>query len=375
MNTPKRLLFVVNVDWFFISHRLPLALAAKESGYEVHIATEITQHLEELEAYGLIVHKLDLKRGYKNLMEELKGFISLIRVFLQINPDLVHLVTIKPVLYGGIIAKFTGVPALIIAISGLGHVFGAKGIIAVIRRLLVVMLYRFIMSHKRLKVVFQNPTDCARLVGFARLDKNKTVMIKGAGVDLKIYNFMPIPEDIPCVIMASRLIADKGVWQFVEAAHILKNRGIVARFCLVGSINLDNPTSLNENDIEKLKQDKVVEVWGYKTNMAQVIQQATIVTLPSFYNEGLPKILIEAAACGRPIITTNMPGCVEAVEDGITGLIIPPRDSIALADALNKLLKDRTRCISMGTAGRRKAETEFDLTSVVSKHLELYQNA
>jgi glycosyltransferase involved in cell wall biosynthesis len=370
----KRLLFVVNADWFFLSHRLPLALAAKKAGYEVHVAVGITDRMKELKSHGLIVHELVLDRGNSHLVGEFKSLITLVRIFRRVTPDIVHLVTIKPVLYGGIAAKWTHVPVVIAAISGLGYVFVAHGVKAAIRRRVVGLLYRIATSHKRLTVIFQNPTDQADLIRLVGLDEKKTVMIKGSGVDLQAYHIAPIPEGVPCVVMACRLIADKGVWQFVDAARLLKERRVVARFCLVGSIDPDNPTSLSDTDLRYLAQEGLIELWGYRSDMVSVMQQATIVALPSFYGEGLPKVLIEAAACGRPIVTTDMPGCREAVVDGVTGLLVPSRNSVALADAIDKLLSDRQRCIAMGKAGRHKAEAEFDLTVVVSKHLRLYES-
>lgn len=371
----KRLLFVVNVDWFFLSHRLPLALAAKNAGYEVHVAVGITDRLQELQSHGLIVHKLVLQRGCARLWAEFKTLIDLVRIFQQLKPDLVHLVTIKPVLYGGIAAKWTRVPAVVAAISGLGHVFVARGVKAVLRRWVIGLVYRRALSHKGLTVIFQNSEDRAGLERLAGITLHKTETIKGSGVDLRAYAMTPLPEGVPCVVMACRLIADKGVWEFVEAASLLKCRGVKVRFCLVGDIDSDNPASLTSVDLERIRRDGSVELWGYRHDMANVMQQATVVALPSFYGEGLPKVLIEAAACARPIVTTNMPGCREAVVDGVTGCLVPPRDAVALADVLQQLLADRLRCVAMGEAGRRKAEVEFDLEAVVRKHLQIYEYA
>lgn len=370
----KRLLFVVNVDWFFLSHRLPIALAAMKEGYEVHLAVGITDCLEQLESCGLIVHKLALERGNMRLIPELLSVFELVRIFRLVKPDLVHLVTIKPVLYGGIAAKLTCVPSVVAAISGLGYIFVSSGTKAVIRRFLVGLLYRIALSHDRLTVIFQNSSDQADLIRLAGIDDKKTLIIKGSGVDLKTYQMYPLPEGVPCVVMASRLIADKGVWFFVEAARLLKKRGVIARFCLVGSIDLDNPTSLSDGDLRILNEEGSVELWGHRTDMVRVMEVATVIALPSFYGEGLPKILIEAAACGRPIVTTNIPGCRDAIDNGKTGLLVLPKDAVSLADALQKLLEDRLLCEVMGKAGRRKAEAEFDLNAVVHDHITVYES-
>lgn len=344
-----------------------------KAGYEVHIAVGITDRLQELQSHGLIVHEITFQRGSTKLWTEIKTLIKLVRIFRQVKPDIVHLVTIKPVLYGGIAARLTRVPAIVAAISGLGYVFVARGTMAFLRRTMIGFIYRLALSHKRTTVIFQNPEDRASLIRLAGIAMHKTEIIKGSGVELQTYNKTPLPEGVPCVVMACRLIADKGVWEFVQAANLLKHRSVVARFCLVGSIDPGNPASLTPSDLEKIQNEGSVELWGHRQDMVNVMQQATVVALPSYYGEGLPKVLIEAAACARPIITTDMPGCRDAIADNVTGYLVPPRNADALANTLQQLLADRSRCVSMGQEGRLKAEAEFDLDIVVRKHLQIYK--
>lgn len=368
---PKRLLFVVNVDWFFASHRLPIALAAREAGYEVHVATEPTSHKERFEQLGLIVHDVPFGRGSASAVGGLRAFLSLCGVIRRVQPHIVHLVTIKPVLLGGIAARLLRVPAKVSAISGLGFVFVSRGLISHLRRIPIQLLYALALRHSNARVIFQNDSDFKQVVRMARIPKTQVRMIRGSGVDLA--RFHPQANAIvepPIVLMAARLLWDKGVREFVEAAEILREHA--TRFVLVGDIDPGNPASLSSEDLEKLKAEKPVEHWGHQADMASVLAQATIVILPS-YREGLPKVLLEAAACRKPVITTDVPGCRDATQPGLSGLLVPCRDAAALALAIKELLDDPRRALDMGRAGRIWVETEHSIEKVVGEHLAIYE--
>jgi len=367
------LLFVVNVDWFFLSHRLPIALEAMRQGYQVHIATGLTDKLNELQRNGLVVHPLVLDRSSAGLGNTWRTMVQLLQIFRAVQPDVVHLVTIKPVLLGGLVARLAGVPAVVAAVSGLGFVFVAKGVKASARRWLVGGLYRLALGHSNLRVIFQNPNDRASLVRLAHLPDRKVAMIRGSGVDLTQYGVMPMPLGMPVVLLAARLLADKGVLEFVQAARLLKQRGCKARFVLVGTVDTANPTSFTYADVSGWVDDGVVEWWGHRTDMPQVLATAQVVVLPSYYGEGLPKVLIEAAACGRVVITTDHPGCCDAIDPGVTGVLVPVRNAVALADAIEILINDPLRCQVMGDAGRALAEKAFDVRQVVVAHLQIYR--
>jgi len=366
------LLFVVNVDWFFLSHRLPIALEAMRQGYQVHIATGLTDKQGELQRNGLVVHPLALDRSSAGLGNAWRTMVQLWRIFRAVRPDLVHLVTIKPVLLGGLVARLAGVPAVVAAVSGLGFVFVAKGVKASARRWLVGGLYRLALGHHNLKVIFQNPDDRASLARLAHLPRRKVAMIRGSGVDLTQYGVMPTPPGMPVVVLAARLLADKGVLEFVQAARLLRQRGCNARFVLVGTLDTANPTSFTDADVTAWVHDGVVEWWGHRADMPQVLAATQLVVLPS-YREGLPKILIEAAACGRAVVTTDVPGCRDAIDPGITGVLVPVRDAAALANAMETLIDNPLRCQAMGDAGRALAEKAFDVRQVVAAHLQIYQ--
>jgi len=368
----KRLLFMVNDPGFFLSHRLPVALAAQHAGYEVHVATADGPAISDIPVKELEHHVLPLSRSGKNLFLEFGTLVAIYRLFRRINPDVVHLVTIKPVLYGGIVARIVGVPGVVVAISGLGAVFIAQTPMAGILRRLVRSLYKLALGHKNLKVIFQNPDDRAILQGLGAVRPEQTVMIRGSGVDLADYPVAPEPDGIPVVAFAARLLKDKGVGEFVEAASQLQVRGIQARFLLIGSPDPGNPASVTNKELDAWEREGIVELLGYRKDIPDLFARSHIVVLPS-YREGLPRVLIEAAACGRAVITTDVPGCRDAIEPDKTGLLVPVRDSVALADAIERLIKDSDLRRRMGKAGRELAEREFAIEKVVAAHLEVYR--
>jgi glycosyltransferase involved in cell wall biosynthesis len=374
---PRKILFLVNVDWFFLSHRLPIAVEAKRLGFEVHVACTLTSQSTNLYKHGFQVHPLTLERGSSNPLNVFASFLEIYWLLRIQKPNLVHLVTIKPVLLGGIAARLVGVPSVVAAISGLGFVFVARGFIASLRRLLIAGLYRLAMGHTNLKVIFQNADDKASLQSLAHLAESKMALIRGSGVDLSEYKVGKPPPDERIVVLAARLLLDKGVSEFVDAARILRNHYGGAfpkvRFVLVGEQDSDNPRSVKTAQLKKWTEEGAIEHWGHRRDMPVVMSTAYIVTLPSYYGEGLPKVLVEAAACGRAVVTTDHPGCRDAIEPGVTGVLVPVRDARALANAIQDLLDHPDKCEAMGKAGRILAEQAFDVNQVVATHMQIYQ--
>lgn len=366
-----KLLIIVNVDWFFLSHRLPIALGALDAGYEVHIATTLTQGPEQLEAYGFVVHSLTVDRSATGPMGLAKLTSDLVQLIRRVRPDVLHLVTIKPVLFGGLAVRLAPVKNVIFAVSGLGHVFVAAGVLGRLRRTLVGALYRFVLGTPNSTVIFQNPDDRMAIESVAHVNPERTVLIPGSGVDLEQYVAQPLEPGIPIVLMAARLLVTKGVREYVAAARQLRRAGVQARFWLVGEPDLANPASIQPDELAEWVKQGDVEVLGHRTDIADLMPKALLVVLPS-YREGLPKVLIEAAACGRAVITTDVPGCRDAIENGVTGILVPPRDAAALATAINGLIVDRATCETMGKAGRKRAQQVFDVRTVVEKHLRIY---
>ncbi|TAL85167.1 MAG: glycosyltransferase [Candidimonas sp.] len=367
-----RLLYVVNNPAFFLSHRLALAMAAKEAGFDVHVATMDGPAAAQITAHGLSHHVIPMTRSGKNPLQELHTLYALWHLYRRVRPDLVHAVTIKPVLYGGIAARLAGVPAFVAAVSGLGFVFtrNTQGFDFV--RQAAVALYRLALGHSNSRVIFQNANDCEVLSRAGIVRSEQVVMVRGSGVDLNWFRATPEPRGAPVAIMVSRLLRDKGVCEFVAAARASAGCASGLRWVLVGSPDPGNPASISAAELELWQSEGVVECMGEQTDIASLYAYAHIAVLPS-YREGLPKSLIEAAACARAVVTTDVPGCRDAIEPDVTGLLVPARDAAALAAAVQRLADDAGLRRRFGAAGRELAEREFDIRKVVRAHLDIYQ--
>lgn len=369
----RRLLFVVNDAHFFVSHRLPIAQEAKRLGFDVHVATSSKEGdlPSEIYAAGFHHHFLPLNRSGLNPFIEIISFISLWLLLMRLRPSILHLVTIKPVIYGGLAARFAPVKGVVAAVSGLGFVFLKRGMKANLIRAVVVLLYRLALKKKDLKVIFQNSDDCEKLVSLNIISYSKTILIRGSGVDLSLCYPQPEAAGTPVVTFAARLLRDKGVEHFVDAARILRQRGVNARFLLAGDIDPGNPSSISHDDIFQWRTEQIVEWIGYSHDICQVFAESHVVVLPS-YREGLPKVLVEAAACGRAIVTTDVPGCRDAIDSNVTGLLVPARDVVALSDAIQQLVEYPELRRRFGRAGRALAEREFSIESIVQQHMNIY---
>lgn len=373
----RKLLMVVNVDWFLISHRLPIALAALEAGYDVHLAFRFTGKQDSLKDLGFVVHEIPFSRSGMSILKEVKTCLSILSLLRRLRPDVIHAVTIKPSLYVGIMARILGIKKLIIAVSGLGHVFVSKGFFAFIRKWIIEFLYKIAVNSKHTRLIFQNKNDLETIQNITKPISKNVYLIKGSGVDLSEYKYTNEPAEEKLVVsLAARLLKPKGIYEFVRAAEIISKSEFadLILFRLIGIPDTENPESILPEEIESWKQSGIVECLGFRDDMSKVFSETNIVVLPSYYGEGLPKVLIEAASCGRAIITTNCPGCRDAILDEITGILIPPKDSLALSNAILKLAKNRTLITQMGKAGRRYAEKTFSVNNVVSVHLDIYKS-
>ena len=367
----RRLLMAVNNPAFFLSHRLPVALGAKAAGYDVHIATMDGPSVPDILRHGLRHHSIPMSRSGKNPLGELRTIHALYKLFRELRPDVVHGVTIKPVLYGGIAARLARVPAYVAAISGLGFIFTRpkEGFDAL--RAAATVLYRLALGHRNSRVIFQNENDRDVLRKLGVVRSSQVAMIRGSGVDLEHFRQQPEPEGPPVAIMACRLLEDKGVREFVEAARLTAGDESGLRWVLVGSPDPGNPASITQRQFEQWRREGIVECLGERDDVAGLYAQSHIVVLPS-YREGLPKSLVEAAAAGRAVVTTDVPGCRDAIIPGTSGILVPPRDASALADAVLSLARDATLRRQMGDEGRRLAEREFDVRGIVDAHLRIY---
>ncbi|MGB1294386.1 MAG: glycosyltransferase family 4 protein [Flavobacteriales bacterium] len=371
MNKQKRILIVVNSDWFFLSHRLPIAIEAKKQGFDVHISSRDNGLAGEIESYGFTFHELPISCSGTNPIEELLAAKHFVTFYKKIKPDLVHHVTLKPVVYGSLAARILNIPTLN-ALSGMGYVFTSHG-----GKLLPFIIKNFIklgwkpgLTH----VIFQNPDDRKQVEDLGLLKNIPTTLIKGSGVDLEEFSFseLPLNSHPKRVVLPARLLFDKGIREFKEAAVLLKEnwQGKVI-FQLAGDTDFGNRTSITEEELKTWEDPGYFEWIGYQKNVVELLKQSYLVVLPS-YREGLPKSLIEANASGRPIVTTDTVGCRECVIPNYNGLLAKLQDVDDLSRQIDTILSDEELAIKMSRNARIFAEQEFSITKVVSKHIELY---
>ena len=373
MTVRPRILFLITEDWYFWSHRLDLARAAKHAGLEVLIATRVQDHGTRIEKEGFGLVPIRMRRRSRQPLRELLAIIELIRLYRREQPDLVHHVGMKPMLYGSIAARLAGVPAVVNAFAGLGYAFIADHQPARLFRGLIGRALRWALALPRSRVIVQNDTDREQLTRAGIVQPSQVVVIHGAGVDVKAFNPTPEPAVTPVVLLASRMLWDKGVGEFVEAVRLLKARGLDLKGVLVGMVDEDNPACIPEDQLRSWEADGVIEWRGHRDDMPRVLASAHIVVLPS-YREGLPKVLLEAAACARPIVATDVPGCREIVRQNENGLLVPPRDVTALADAIATLVRDQAMRLRMGVCGREIVLQEFSSDRIAGETIALYRD-
>jgi len=371
--TKRRLLFILNDAPFFVSHRLSLAVAAIEAGFEVHVAVaHDADAVSIIESAGIHHHDIPLRRGARSPLGEARLILRLARIIQSLRPDLVHTVTMKPVLYGGSLARLMKVPAVVNAITGLGYLFLIEGALAKLQREFIKRFYRFALCQPNSRAIFQNPDDLDMFLNEGLVKLQDSTIIKGTGVDMNQFLFLPESDNESIVMFPARIIGDKGIHEFVAAARKLKREGYLARFVIVGRTDPDNPTDVGESKIREWERDGSVEWWGFSNDMATTLPKAHVVCMPS-YREGLPRVLIEAAACGRPIVTADVPGCREIVKHGENGFLVPARDSTATARAISKILSDEELRRQMSRRSREIAELEYAIDDFITKTFAVYE--
>lgn len=367
----KKLFIVVNVDWFFLSHRKDVAMAAKEAGWDVTIITTDTGKLKDIDALGLKTFNLPMSRSGMNIIEELKTLNWLRKLYKHENPDVVHHVGMKTILWGTLAAKFSKVHGVVNAISGLGGFFAEdnKGLLAKV----MPMVLRFSHNRKNLLCIFQNDDDWGLYVKHNIIAHKQGRFIKGSGVDLNQFCYTPEPEEGKIkVMLTARMIVEKGIFLLTEAAERLRKKyENKVEFLLVGGLD-DHPGAITKEQLEAVCDGKYIKWLGYRTDILDLLKQCHIMAFPSYYMEGLPKSLIEADAIGRPIITSNSVGCKETLVDGYNGFLIQPKDVDALTAKLDLLLSDKELRVKMGKNARKYAEDYFSIEVVKERHLAIY---
>jgi len=368
---PKSLFIVVNVDWFFLSHRLPIALSALKEGYQVTIVSTDTGKSKEIQSFGLQFIDLPMSRSSQKVVKEIKVIGFLFSLYRKYKPDIIHHVGLKTILYGTIASKLTRMKGVVNAISGLGIYFSTDNSSSFSNR--VIGILRFSHKQKNLFVIFQNEEDKALFLNNGIIKETQAYKIKGSGVDLNDFYYVPEPNtSIIRILFTARMIREKGVFELIEAANSLRNKYCnKIRFILCGGID-DNPQAISEKELTELCDGDYIQWLGYRTDIKELLIDSHIVALPSYYKEGIPKSLIEACAIGRPIVTTDSTGCRDTVVDGYNGFLVPIKNSIAMAEKLAILIENKTLRLQMGNNSRKLAEKEFSIKNVVEKHLEIY---
>jgi len=375
--TTRSLLMVANQLDSFFNHRLPQAIGAIDDGFDVHVAMdEADAACSRAAALGLedlTFHHLPLARGFGNPLAELESLSALHRLVRDLRPGIVHAYTLKPVLYAGLVTRRTGTP-LAASVTGVGSFFlGTSARDKLIQSGLLPALRLALAGSRPCRVIVQNPDDRDLVTGPLSVAHTKTRLIRGSGVDISAFTPASPPPPAPPVriVLAARMLADKGVREFVEAARQLKAKGLEAEFILAGGLDSANRSAITEEEINSWTQEGVVTWAGHVTDMAALYRSTHIACLPS-YREGLPKSLLEAAACALPIVTTDVPGCRDAIVAEETGLLVPARSTAPLADALARLITDAELRARMGRAGRAYVEAGLSVDAVVSQTMNVY---
>jgi len=370
--TRPRLLFVVTEDWYFCSHRLAMAQAAQAAGYDVGVVTRVRDHGDLIQDAGLRLIPFENARSGLNPLTELATLMRLVRVYRRERPDIVHHVAIKPVLYGSIAARLTKVGRVVNALAGLGWLSAKDTSLSRwLRPVVRALMARLLRSGR---TIVQNRDDAFRLAQLG-VPPSQITHIPGSGVDLTVFRPGPEPTGVPVVVFLARLLWDKGIGEFVEAARILREQGTAATFVLAGDPDLANASAVPKGTMAEWVREGIVSHLGWVRDVPALLTASHIVCLPSFYGEGIPKSLIEAAAAGRPIVTTDMPGCREIVHHEDNGLLVPARDPQTLAAALKRLLVSPELRRKMGARGRARAEAEYGLEHVIQQTLAVYAEA
>jgi len=359
-----KLLFTVTEDWAFCSHRLPTAFAARDAGFDVVVAARMREHRQQIEALGFRTVEWAIKRESQNPLSELSALLDLIRIYKSERPAVSYHVALKSIIYGAIAARVSGVGASVNLFSGLGVVFISNSVRFRVIRTLVTPLLRWAMKPSNVRLQVQNADDRAVLNGLGVGTPDRTDLVPGSGLDLENFPETAEPANRPPMAMlVARMLWDKGIGELVEAARLLKARGVQLRIVLVGNPDPANPASISEAQLKAWTGEGLIEWWGRREDVAEILKQSHIAVLPS-YREGMPRSLLEAAAIGRPMVAFDAVGCRDLIRDGENGFLVPFKDTVALADALQKLVDDSDLRRRLGHQARLDVERTYSATAI-----------
>lgn len=368
----SKLFMVVNEDRFFLSHRKPIALAARDANYDVVIIAKVTGHRAEIEALGFRFIPLTINPTGMNPIQELRTLRFLYALYKKECPDIVHHVGIKNILWGGIAAKLTKIKGVVNAVSGLGGLFN-EGKISIAAKV-VLRIIKYSNSRPGVKVIFQNNDDKGIFISHKAVRPQQIKFIKGSGIDLDDFAYEPEPDDGKInIIFTARMVKEKGVCDLIDAAHLLQEEfGEKVKFLLCGRLT-PNKSGVDETYMKENCDGVYIEWLGERSDIKTLLKLSHIMAFPSYYREGVPKSLIEACAIGRPIVTCDSTGCRDVVDDGINGFLVAPKKPIEIAEKLKVLINEKELRQKLGIESRQKAEKEFSIESVITKHLLIYQ--
>jgi glycosyltransferase involved in cell wall biosynthesis len=366
------ILYLVTEDWYFWSHRRDLALAAKRAGYHVIVATREGEFAERIRALGFELVPVRMRRAGAGPLSEVAAIWDLVQIYRRLNPGIVHHIAMKSVLYGAIAARLAGVKHVVSTVAGLGYLFASDSARARWMRFVVQRILSVLLNRDGQIVIVQNPDDREQLLRGGVVDSDRIVLIRGSGVDTSVYEIRPEPRGIWTVVFASRMLWSKGVGEIVEVARRMSKLNTPVRFLLAGRVDPDNPDAVSSAQLENWQDEGIVEWHGWLEDIRGILAQAHVVSLPSTYGEGVPKVLIEAAACGIAIVTTDTPGCREIVRNGFNGILVAGHDPDALMESIKTLLEDEELRVRYGQNGRRLVMEEFDLEAVNEATLAVY---
>jgi len=356
-----KIILFANTDWYLYNFRQKLAELLIKLKNDLLLVSPAGNYANRLLASGYEWKEIELSRSGINPFKEIRVLIQLTRLYQMERPDLVHHFTSKCVIYGSIAAKLAGITRIVNSVTGMGFVFTKKNVMTFILKPFVNFFYKIALKNSR--VIFQNQQDMDYFISHQMVKLSQCALIPSSGVDIDKFHPTPYQNGDPLIVLPARMLWDKGIGEFAGAANILKNKGIKARFALVGTPDPGNPSSIPESILEQWSSSGITENWGWQEDMVSVYQKASIVCLPS-YREGLAKGLIEAAACGRALVATDIPGCREVVIDGVNGFLVPPEQVVPLAEAIEKIILDKRLMARMGNESRKIAERDFSVEKI-----------
>jgi glycosyltransferase involved in cell wall biosynthesis len=371
---PVKFLMILNhIDWFW-SHRLPLAQAIMKRGWQLDVATHTADKDAKMQKIGVIGHDLPKVGRGSDVIGQLRLMWAMFQTIRRTRPDIIHAITIRYAFYAGIVTRLMFYKPVTFTVAGLGSLYTAPGFKMKVIRFFTVPLLKFAFGGKGRFVIFQNPDDRNAMLGAGVVKIEDTTIIRGSGVDITEFDYVPYEEsdEEPIILFTSRLLREKGIYDFIEAARLLKEKGVKAKFQVAGNVYPDNARSLTHVEMQKFHDDGVIEWLGQVDDMPTLLEKSMMVVLPSYYGEGVPKVLLETAAIGRPIITCDAAGCREAVEHEVNGLLVLPQCPSELAEAIDGLIKDPEKRHCYGAAGRRRVEEDFHVDSVVDRTMAVY---